>query len=110
MLSPSRSQSPINHLDQTPKILESRDQYRSCHICLPEEEYRVAAVMVDGKYYGLAKVVPDRQRSLEIAKRLLTAGTEAVITKLAKGYAIWRLEPEAYTELCPRTTRRQRNR
>jgi len=110
MLSPTRSQSPIDHLGSTPKILESRDQYRSCHICLPEEEYRVAAVIVDGRYYSLAKVVQDRLRSLEIAKRLLAAGTEAVITKLAKGYAIWRLEPDAYTESCSRSTRSHRTR
>lgn len=109
MPSPTRAQSPINHSDPTPKILESRAQYHACHICLPEEEYRVAAVLVDGEYYSLAKVVQDRPRSLEIAKRLLAAGTKAVITKLAKGYAIWRFEPEAYTESCTRSSRSRRS-
>lgn len=103
MLSPTRTQSPVNQLDLTPKILESRDQYRSCHICLPGEDYRIAAVIVQGKYYSLVKVVQDRSRSLEISKRLTSAGTEAVITQLAKGYAIWRLEPEAYVDACPRS-------
>ncbi|PSB26586.1 hypothetical protein [Stenomitos frigidus] len=103
MLSPTRSQSPVNQLGLTPKILESRDQYRSCHICLPEEDYRTAAIKVSGKYYGLVKVVQDRERSLEIGKRLTSVGTEAVITQLAKGYAIWRLETEAYVDSCPRS-------
>lgn len=109
MPSQAHSYLPVDHLDQTPKILESRDQYRSCHICLPEEEYRVAAVIVDGTYYSLVKVVQDRPRSLEIAKRLVAAGNAAVITKLAKGYAIWRLETEAYIELCPRSSRSRRS-
>jgi hypothetical protein len=90
-------------LNLIPKILESRDQYRSCHICLPEEDYRVAAVVVDDEYYSLVKVVQDRSRSLEVATRLTSAGKAAVITRLAKGYAIWRLEPEAYVDACPRS-------
>lgn len=101
MLSQSRAQSPIGQPNLTP-ILESRAQYRSCHVCLPGENYRVAAVTVDNQYYSLVKVVRERQRSLEIANRLLTMGKAAVITKLAKGYAIWRLEPDAYTDACPR--------
>lgn len=103
MLPPTRAQSSVDYLDLTPKILESRDQYRSCHICLPGEDYRVAAVVMDGEYYGLVKVVNDRPRSLEVAKRLTSAGKAAIITKLAKGYAIWRLEPEAYIDACPRS-------
>jgi hypothetical protein len=62
----------------------------------------VAAVVVNDKYYSLVKVVQDRARSLEIAKRLTSVGKAAVITRLAKGYAIWRLEPEAYVDACPR--------
>ncbi|XGV96911.1 MAG: hypothetical protein ACAF41_29825 [Leptolyngbya sp. BL-A-14] len=103
MLTPTHSPLPVDHLDLTPKVLESRDQYRSCHICLPGEDYRVAAIVVDGRYYSLVKVVQDRLRSLEVAKRLTSAGKAAVITKLAKGYAIWRLEPEAYVDSCPRS-------
>lgn len=102
MLPQALSQSPSDQPDSTPKLLESRDQYRSCHVCLPGESYRVAAIAVADQYYSLVKVVRERQRSLEIAKRLLAMGKAAVITKLAKGYAIWRLEPDAYTESCPR--------
>lgn len=104
MLTPTtQSQVPVNHLDLTPQVLESRTQYRSCHICLPGEDYRVAAVMVADKYYSLVRVVQDRSRALEVAKRLTSAGKAAVITRLAKGYAIWRLEPEAYVDSCPRS-------
>lgn len=102
MLTPTHSPLSVDPLDLIPKILESRSQYRSCHICLPGEDYRVAAVMVNDEYYSLVKVVQERSRSLEIGKRLTSAGKAAVITKLAKGYAIWRLEPEAYVDACPR--------
>lgn len=103
MLTPTHSPLSIDPLALIPKILESRDQYRSCHICLPGEDYRVAAVAVNDAYYSLVKVVQDRGRSLEIAQRLTAAGKGAVITRLAKGYAIWRLEPEAYVDACPRS-------
>lgn len=106
MLPHTLAQSALNHSDLTPKILESRDQYRSCHVCLPGEDYRVAAVAVDDQYYSLVKVVKDYPRSLEIAGRLTATGKKAVITKLAKGYAIWRLEPDAYTDSCPRSPSR----
>ncbi len=106
MLPHTLAQSAPNHSDLTPKILESRDQYRSCHVCLPGEDYRVAAVAVDDQYYSLVKVVKDYPRSLEIAGRLTATGKKAVITKLAKGYAIWRLEPDAYTDSCPRSPSR----
>lgn len=102
MLTPTHSPLSVEPLDLIPKILESRNQYRSCHICLPGEDYRVAAVVVNDEYYSLVKVVQDRSRSLEVANRLTSAGKTAVITKLAKGYAIWRLEPEAYVDACPR--------
>ena len=104
MLPSTRAQSPVNQLDLIPKILESREQYRSCHICLPGEEHRLAAIRVHDQYYSLVKVVQDRARSLEVGKRLTSAGTDAVVTRLAKGYAIWRLEPDAYVDACPRSS------
>ena len=109
MLPPTRSQSPVNHLDPALKILESRDQYRSCHICLPGEDDRVAAINVHDQYYSLVKVVTDRARALEIGKRLTSAGTAAMITCLAKGYAIWRLELEASIDSCPRSPSQPRS-
>ncbi|UBF28068.1 hypothetical protein K9N68_09370 [Kovacikia minuta CCNUW1] len=79
----------------TPGILQSRSQYRSCHIRIPGEEQRFAAILVNEKYYSLVKVVRDRQKALEICTRLVSKGNEPLITPIAKGVAIWRLEPNA---------------
>ena len=94
-MTPPSPDTEQSHL--TPKILELRHQYQSCHIHLPGEERRLPAIKVNDKYYSLAKVVKDPQKALEICTRLARRGHETVITPLTKGSAIWRLEPEAYT-------------
>ena len=98
MISMSPSPPDTEQPNLTPKILESRHQYQSCHIRLPDEERRLPAINVDGKYYSLAKVVKDPQKALEICNRLARRGHATVITTLTKGSAIWRFEPEAYTD------------
>lgn len=100
MLSPtfpqsSGSQSSVPQNPLVPKILVSRDQYRSCHICLPGDDQRTAAIVVDGAVYGLVKVVKSRKQALEICDRLAAKGSQTVITTIAKGEAIWRIEPDA---------------
>jgi hypothetical protein len=81
-----------------PKFLESRTQYRSCHICLPDDEQRMAAIFVDRKYYSLIKVCKDFRQAQTICARLLSNGHDALITKIAKGVAVWRFEPEAIVD------------
>lgn len=81
------------------KILESRHQYRSCHIRLPGEDQRFAAVMVDGKFYSLLKIVRDRQKALKICELLTAKGGDVVMTKTAKGDAIWLWEADAIADL-----------
>ncbi|MCS6814365.1 MAG: hypothetical protein NZ772_12475 [Cyanobacteria bacterium] len=83
------------------KILESRHQYRSCHIRLPGEDQRFAAVMVDGKFYSLLKIVRDRQKALKICELLMAKGGDVVMTKTAKGDAIWLWEADAIADLPP---------
>jgi hypothetical protein len=78
-----------------PGVLQSRSQYRYCHIRLPGDEHRLAAILVNGKYYSLVKVVRDLQQALTIRDRLTSKGNEAVITAIAKGNAIWTLELDA---------------
>ncbi|MGA7935147.1 MAG: hypothetical protein WCA35_16485 [Kovacikia sp.] len=82
----------------TPRVLESRNQYRSCHIRLPGEGQRLAAILVNDKYYTLIKVVKDRQQALEIGKRLISKGKETLITSISKGSAIWTWEPDAWLD------------
>ncbi len=79
-------------------ILTHRSQYRSCHVRLPDDEQRVAAIAVNGKYYSLVKVVKDRDKALKICDRLTNLGNETLITCLAKGDAIWVWERDAIPE------------
>jgi hypothetical protein len=81
-----------------PKILESRTQYRSCHICLPDDEQRMAAIFVERKYYSLIKVCKEFQPAEAMCSRLLSNGQDALITAIAKGFAVWRFEPEAIVD------------
>jgi hypothetical protein len=80
------------------RILESRKEYQPCHIRVPDLDKRLAAVKVDGKYYGLLKVVDSREKALDLAARLQRRGDEAIITRLTQGDAVWVLEPEAYQD------------
>ncbi len=78
------------------KILDSKSQYRTCHIRVPDLQQRLAALWVDGKYYALFKVVPTVDKAMEITARFGRRGDETVIAKTKKGYSVWVLEPEAY--------------
>jgi hypothetical protein len=59
----------------------------------------MAAIIVEQKYYSLIKVSKDTHKTLTICSRLMQRGGEVVITKIPKGNAIWRYEPDAVVEL-----------
>ena len=77
------------------RILESRDQYQTCHVRLPGMDERTPAILFQKQYYSLFKVVTDQQQAIEIEDRLTRKREKVVVTKIAKGYAIWVLEPDA---------------
>jgi len=77
------------------KILESRNQYRSCHIQVPNESDCLAAIQVGDQYYSFFKVIKERQKTLQVAARLVYGGDEVVITHVSKGDVVWILEPDA---------------
>lgn len=79
-----------------PIVLESRSEYRACHIRVPDQEHRLAAIQVADQYYSFFKTAKDKDQALQVAARLALRGDPSVLTKAAKGYAIWVLEPEAY--------------
>ena len=83
----------------TTKIIESRSQYRHCHITVPDLEHPVAAVFVDGEFYSFLKAVKKAEKAIEIAAKLGNSGDKTVITKTPKGYVIWVREPEGYSVL-----------
>ena len=78
------------------KVLGSRSQYRSCHIQVPDESDRLAAIQVGDQYYSFFRVVKDRQKTLQMAARLVYKGDKVVITHVANGDVIWILEPNAW--------------
>lgn len=78
------------------KILDTRSQYKRCRIRVPDLPEPLPAIQVDDKYYSLLKVVPDRQKALTIAERLIDRGDAIVIVKTPKGDAIWVWESDAY--------------
>ena len=77
------------------KILE-RNQYRACHVRVPDLKKRIAAINVNGNYYSFFKVFPDPDKAKEVVVQLSERGDLLAITQTPKGYAIWVFEPEAY--------------
>ncbi len=98
----------VKGLTLAPSILTARNQYRACHVRLPGEEHRTAAVVVNGRYYSLFKVVKDRDKALELCDRLATRGSQTLITQIALGDAIWVWEPDAVPASPRQVEQRQR--
>ncbi|MDX2214418.1 MAG: hypothetical protein SFY66_14095 [Oculatellaceae cyanobacterium bins.114] len=72
-----------------PQIIESRQQYHSCHILVPHSEQRLPAIAFNNAYYSFFKVEKDKNRAIELSTRLHRRGEVAIITKTARGYVIW---------------------
>ncbi|MBO1348039.1 MAG: hypothetical protein EBE86_011870 [Hormoscilla sp. GUM202] len=78
------------------QILKSPSEYRRCQIWVPDLTDPLAAINVGDKYYSLLKVVPDEQKALELAEKLVKRGDNVVLTATPKGSAIWVWEAQAY--------------
>jgi hypothetical protein len=107
MLSHDRPHSLSENSVPSTRILESRNEYRTCHIHVPDQDNRLAAVLVNKKYYSFFKVVKSEQQALEVCRRLANRGDATVITKTVKGYGVWVLEPEALFSDPSKTTQPQ---
>lgn len=77
------------------KVIESPDQYQSCHIRVPDLEKPVPAILVDQDYYSFFKAVKGGEKTLEIVAKLGKNGDSTAITKTANGYVVWVREPDA---------------
>ena len=80
------------------KVLESRSQYRSCHVRVPDSEARMAAIVIHNQYYSFFRLVKDAQKTLQLAAKLVYRGDEVAITHTLKGDAIWIYEAEAWED------------
>ncbi|XZO03511.1 MAG: hypothetical protein ACM65L_07285 [Microcoleus sp.] len=96
MLSQVQSQPTKSDRTVAPtKILESRIQYKSCRIRVPDLTQPVAAILVDREYYSFFKALKEPEKVLATVAKLGNRGDSTAITKTASGYAIWVMEPEA---------------
>lgn len=83
------------------RVLESRSQYKSCHIRVPEVEQRLVAIMVEDAYYSFFAVTQDKANVLKtLAKTKLTV-EQVIITTTPKGYVLWVLEPQVLSDAVP---------
>lgn len=80
------------------KILDSRSQYRGCHICVPDSDERLAAIVFADRYYSFFRLVQDSQKALQIAAKLVYRGDEVAITRTMKGDVLWIYEADAQEE------------
>lgn len=80
------------------RILVSPDQYQFCNIRVPDLDKRLMAISVEGLYYSLFKTIEDVQQAIQVVKKLNYLGNETIITKNARGYSLWVLEPDAYAD------------
>jgi hypothetical protein len=77
------------------KLFLDREDYQTCHIQLPDDEGRLAAIAIQDKLFSLFKIVSDRNKALDILARLYDSGSNAAITEIPKGFSIWIEEPTA---------------
>lgn len=80
---------------QSAKLLNSREQYATCHIRLPDETERLPAIALDGKYYSFFRSLEDVQKTLGLILKLTARGEQVALTKTRRGYVIWVHEPDA---------------
>jgi hypothetical protein len=76
-------------------VLLSREQYRSCHIRVPDQEQPLAAIWLGDRYFSFFQALSDSKRALGLVIKLSHRGDAAAITPIAKGYAIWIWESDA---------------
>jgi hypothetical protein len=90
-LSPLQTDTPY-------RLLESRSQYASCHIRVPDLEERLPAIHLDQKFYSFFRIVSDEQQLLSMVTKLNQQAQESVVTRITRGYGLWVLEPTAYID------------
>lgn len=88
-------QAPNNDHLLPPVILQSRYDYRPCHVYLPDSSDRIAAIAVSSEYYSFFRVEKTEKRANEVCNKLKQRGYTPILTKIPKGLAIWTLEPDA---------------
>ncbi|HEY9643920.1 MAG TPA: hypothetical protein V6C57_25745 [Coleofasciculaceae cyanobacterium] len=73
--------------------------YETYRIRVPHRQHTLFGILLNGQYYSLVRTHKSREKILQIAENLRQRGEEVVITPIEERYAVWLLQPEAYSEL-----------
>lgn len=85
---PNRPLQPI-------KLLIQREDYTTCHIAIPGDTQRLAAIALSHKFYSFFRAPKEATKALGLLLKLAARGNQTAFTLTAKGYAIWVHEPDA---------------
>lgn len=77
------------------KLLSQREQYTTCHIQVPDESERMAAIALNGKYYSFFRRCHQIPKALGLMMKLVGRGDAVAVTSTRQGYVIWLHEPDA---------------
>ena len=103
-------QNPLLEPQDAPRILKSRDTYRSCHIVLPETGERMPAIAINANYYSFFRTEKEEVRAYSLYNKLLERGHTPIITRTPKGFAVWILEPDAHPAGFQKTEKKKASR
>jgi hypothetical protein len=76
-------------------LLTQRQQYKPCHLRLPDEPVPMAGVTFQEEFYSFFKVVTTLERAHQFVDRLAERGNRAIITTTPKGFVLWVYEAKA---------------
>ncbi|TVQ17672.1 MAG: hypothetical protein EA367_17015 [Leptolyngbya sp. DLM2.Bin15] len=72
-----------------------QERYYPCHIRVPHQGDRLAAIRVGDQYYSLFRIVNQAHHAQRASAKLSDRGHGVIITQTIRGYALWLLEPDA---------------
>ena len=89
----SSSSNGVGRPLQPIKLLTQRGDYATCHIQIPEETQRLAAIALDGKFYSFFRALKEPTKALGLLLKLTARGNQVAMTRTRTGYVTWVYEP-----------------
>lgn len=86
------AQKPTPNFD---KILNSRQEYQTCRIKVPHVKPSLLAIIFEQEYYSFLRAEKTQNQVIETINKINHNFEKTVITHTAKGYVIWKFEPES---------------
>ncbi|MBD1913317.1 MULTISPECIES: hypothetical protein [unclassified Leptolyngbya] len=85
-------------------ILLDRQQYRTCHVKVPDLEQRLSAIQLGDQFYSFFQVAPEARKAIALLTKLVYRNESTVLTKMPRGYGVWVEEPDAMRVGTPSST------